>query len=112
MANISKKQRVALRSISEIESERKRDILLGVVSIGVAALIFFGYNLVTYNLGILPETEQLPRGIVYACAMVIAGYCGIKFMHASRKKQKIDGIRQQNGISRETLEAWKKGEIE
>ena len=112
MARISKKKRSALRQIDEIESQRKKEIILGVVSIGVAAAVFFTYNLFTYNFGILSETEQIPRGIVYMVAMVIAGYCGIMFMRASRNKRKIEGIRQQVGLSRDILEAWKRGEFE
>ena len=112
MTKISKKQRVALKQISELESKRNRDIILGVVSIGLAAVVFFGYNLLTYNFGIIPETEMIPRAIVYTFAMVVAGYCGIMFMHASQKKRKIEGYRQQASISRDMLEAWKNGEYD
>ena len=112
MAKISKKQRVALKQIDELERKKRRDQILGIVSIGVAALVFFTYNLLTYQLGVIEETNTVIRAVVYIVAMVVAGYCGIMFMHASQKKSKIDGLRQSTGISRETLDAWKKGEIE
>ena len=112
MAKISKKQRVALKQIDELEAKKRRDQILGVVSIALAAVVFFTYNLLTYQLGIIEETNTVIRAVVYIVAMVVAGYCGIMFMHASQKKSKIDGLRQSTGISRETLEAWKNGEIE
>ena len=112
MIKISKKQRVALKQIDVLSGKRNRNIVLGVISIGVMALLIFGYNMLAYNLGILDPTEMLPRGIMYVAAMVIAGFCGIMFMHAGRNKQKMEGLRQSASISREVLEAWKNGEIE
>lgn len=112
MANISKKQRVALRQIDELNSESKRDIILGAVSIVVMIAIILAYNTLTYQYGIIDESNTVLRACIYAIAMVIAGFCGIMFMRASRKKAKIDGLRQSTGISRDTLEAWKRGEIE
>ena len=110
-AKISKKQRVALKQIDELTAKHKRKTILGVVSIGVMALVIFVYNALTYQLGIIPETNTVVRAAIYLIAMVIAGYCGIMFMQASREKRKIDALRQQVGISRETLDAWKRGEF-
>ena len=109
-AKLSKKQRVALRQIDELSAKRNKENILGAASIGVMALVIFGYNALTYQLGIIPETNQFIRAIIYIIAMVIAGFCGIMFMRGSRNKRKIDALRQQVGISHETLEAWKRGE--
>ena len=75
-------------------------------------LLIVGYNTLTYNLGILSESNTIVRAMMYITAMVIAGFSGIMLMKASQKQRKIDGFRQSAGISRETLDAWKKGEIE
>lgn len=111
-AKLSKKQRVALREIDKTTKDRKRDLMLGFGSIAVMALLIIGYNEFTYSLGIIGEDNTVIRGVLYGIAMVIAGFCGIMLMHASQKKNKIDGLRQQAGISRETLEAWKNGEYD
>lgn len=112
MAKISKKQRAALREIDKLSKEYKRDQIIGIGSIAVMAVFIVVYNALTYQLGILDEGNVVVRAMLYVTAMVLAGISGIKLMHASRKKSKIDGYRQSTGISRETLEAWNKGEIE
>ena len=112
MQKISKKQRMALREIDTLSKERRRNQLLGWASIGVMVLLIVGYNTLTYNLGILSESNTIVRAMMYITAMVIAGFSGIMLMKASQKQRKIDGYRQSAGISRETLDAWKKGEIE
>ena len=112
MAKISKKQRVALKEIDKLSKERRRDQILGFASIGLMVLLIAGYNLLTYQLGIISEENTLIRALLYIAAMVIAGFSGIKLMRASQKSRKIDGYRQSTGISRETLDAWKRGDIE
>jgi len=112
MQKISKKQRMALREIDTLSKERRRNQLLGWASIGVMVLLIVGYNTLTYNFGILSESNTIVRAMMYITAMVIAGFSGIMLMKASQKQRKIDGFRQSAGISRETLDAWKKGEIE
>ncbi|MBR0404380.1 MAG: hypothetical protein IJI68_04135 [Eggerthellaceae bacterium] len=112
MQKISKKQRMALREIDTLSKERRRNQILGWASIGVMVLLIVGYNTLTYNLGVLSESNTIVRAMMYITAMVIAGFSGIMLMKASQKQRKIDGFRQSAGISRETLEAWKKGEIE
>ena len=112
MQKISKRQRMALREIDTLSKERRRNQLLGWASIGVMVLLIVGYNTLTYNLGILSESNTIVRAMMYITAMVIAGFSGIMLMKASQKQRKIDGYRQSAGISRETLDAWKKGEIE
>lgn len=112
MANISKKQRVALRQIDELHAQNKRDIILGVASIIVMVAIIVTYNTLTYTYGIVDESNTILRAVIYAIAMVIAGFCGIMFMRASRRRAKVDGLRQSTGISRDTLDAWNRGEIE
>ncbi|MBR3181966.1 MAG: hypothetical protein IKF56_04940 [Eggerthellaceae bacterium] len=112
MANISKKQRVALRQIDELRAQNKRDIILGVASIIVMVAIIVTYNTLTYTYGIIDESNTILRAVIYAIAMVIAGFCGIMFMRASRRRAKVDGLRQSTGISRDTLDAWNRGEIE
>lgn len=112
MQKISKKQRIALKEIDKTAQSRKRDIILGVASIVVMAVLIVAYNELTYNLGIISMDDTFIRGALYAIAVVIAGFCGIMLMHASQKKAKIDGLRQQARIPRDTLEAWKRGEIE
>ncbi len=112
MTKITKKQRSALREIDKLTEERKRDLAIGVGAIAVMALIIIVYNTLTYQLGVIDMNNTVLRAMLYITAMVFAGLSGIKLMHASRKKNKIDGYRQSTGISRETLDAWKKGEIE
>ena len=60
----------------------------------------------------IDPNNVLLRGTMYVVAMVLAGVSGIFLMHASQKKNKIDGFRQQAGISREVLEAWQNGEYD
>ena len=112
MAKISKKQRVTLREIDKLIAERKRDRILGIASIGLMVVLIVTYNTLTYNLGVVDESNAILRAMLYITAMIIAGYSGIKLMHASRKTRKIDGYRQSAGISRETLEAWQNGEFD
>lgn len=102
---------MALREIDKLASERKRDRILGIASIVLMAILIFGYNTLTYELGIIDEGNAILRAMLYITAMVIAGFSGIKLMKASRKTRKIDGYRQSVGISRETLDAWNKGEL-
>lgn len=112
MAKITKKQRVALKQIDVLSAERKRDLILGLSSIGVMVLVIIGYNTLTYSLGVIDEANTIIRAAIYITAMVIAGFCGIMLMRASRKKAKIDGMRQSVSISRDTLEAWRRGEFD
>ena len=112
MAKISKKQRATLREIDKLMEERKRDRILGVGSIVLMVVLIVAYNTLTYNLHIIDEGNTVMRGMLYITAMVIAGFSGIKLMNASRKTQKIDGYRQSVGISRETLDAWQRGEFD
>lgn len=109
---LTKKQRSALRQIDQLAKERKRQQILGVGSIAVMAALIALYNLLTYQLGVIDEADTIIRGALYVAAMVIAGFCGIMLMRASRNQQKIDGYRQSNGISRDTLDAWRRGDIE
>ena len=112
MVKLTKKQRVALREIDAIASERKRDRLLGILGIVLIIPVIVIYNTVTYQMGIVSAGDSIIRSLMYITAMVLAGFSGIMLMRASQKQRKIDGFRQQAGISRETLEAWNKGEIE
>ena len=112
MAKITKKQRSALREIDKLTAERKRDLAIGVGAIVVMAIIIIAYNTLAYELAVIDAGNSVLRAMLYITAMVFAGVSGIKLMHASRKKSKIDGFRQSTGISRETLDAWNKGEIE
>lgn len=112
MVKVSKKQRTTLKEIGKLTEERKRDRILGLASILVMVLIIVLFNTLGYNLGVFDPNNPFIRGMMYITALVFAGFSGIKLMHASQKQRKIDGFRQQAGISLETLEAWKKGEIE
>ena len=112
MAKLSKKQRVTLREIDKLTAERKRDRILGIASILVMVVLIVGYNALTYDLGIISESNVVMRAMLYITAMVIAGFSGIKLMKASQKTRKIDGYRQAVGISREMLEAWRRGEFD
>ena len=112
MAKLSKKQRVALKQIDELASKRRMNQVLGFGSIVLMAILVVLYNTLTYNLGIIDADNTIIRGVLYAIAMVLAGVAGINLMNAGRKKSTMDGYRQSTGISRETMEAWKKGEIE
>ena len=85
MQKISKKQRMALREIDTLSKERRRNQLLGWASIGVMVLLIVGYNTLTYNLGILSESNTIVRAMMYITAMVIAGFSGIMLMKASQK---------------------------
>lgn len=112
MIKISKKQRAALREIDELMSARRREQIIALVAIVAIVPVIVGYNTVTYDMGLVSEGDSVIRSIMYIVAMVLAGVSGIMLMRASQKQRKIDGFRQQAGISRETLDAWKKGEIE
>ena len=109
---ITKKQRVALRQIDEETKKSKRDTILAVASIALMAVLIFLYNILTYQMGVIPEDNTIIRGALYIIAVVIAGFCGIMLMRASRSRSKAEGYRQSVGISREIMEAWKKGEID
>ena len=109
---ISKKQRVALRQIDEETKKSKRETILAVASIALMAVLIFLYNILTYQMGVIPEDNTIIRGALYIIAVVIAGFCGIMLMRASRSKSKAEDYRQSVGISREILDAWKKGEID
>ena len=112
MVKISKKQRVSLKQIDELEKERKRQTILAVASVVVMVVLIVLYNHLAYTAGVIDPDNTIIRGALYAIAVVIAGFCGIMLMKAGRNKAKADGYRQAAGISRETLEAWKKGDIE
>ena len=112
MAKLTKKQRSAVREIDKLSEERKRDQLFGYGSIALMAIVIIAYNALTYSMGIIDPNNSVLRAMLYITAMVLAGVSGIKLMQSSRKKNKIDGYRQSTGISRETLDAWKKGELE
>ena len=112
MIKISKKQRSTLREIDKLASDRKRHQIWGFGAIGVMVVLIAVYNLLVYQMGVVDEGNVVIRAMLYITAMVAAGVSGINLMKASREQRKIDGYRQAVGISRETLEAWKKGEIE
>ena len=112
MIKITKKQRVALQEISKLMRERKNDYIQAAVSILIMAILIAVYNLLVYQTGTIGEDNVVVRGMLYVTAMVIAGFCGIKIMKAGQKSRKIEGFRQANAISRETLDAWTKGEIQ
>ena len=112
MAKISKKQRSALKEIDKLAKERKNDQILAVISIAIMAVLIAVYNLLVYQMGVIDEGNVYVRAVLYIAAMVAAGFSGIKFMNASKKQRTIDGYRQSTSISRETLDAWRRGEIE
>lgn len=112
MAKITKKQRSALKEIEKIKQERKRDWIFGLGSLGVMVVLIIAFNTLGYNLGVIDPNNPVIRAMMYITALVFAGYSGIKLMHASQKKRKIDGLRQQAAISYETMTAWEKGEID
>ena len=112
MVKISKKQRVALKQIDEESKKSKREYALAIASIVLMIVLIILYNTLTYHMGIIPEDNTIIRGALYAIAVVIAGFCGIMLMRAGRSKAKAEGYRQSVGISREVMEAWKKGEID
>ena len=109
---ISKKQRVALKQIDEEMKKSKRETALAIASIGLMVVLIVLYNYLTYQLGVIDEGNTIIRGALYAIAVVIAGFCGIMLMRAGRSKSKAEGYRQSVGISRDIMEAWKKGEID
>lgn len=112
MARITKKQRSTLREIDKISSERKRNQIWGFGAIVVMVLLIALYNMLVYQMGVVAEDNVVVRAMLYITAMVAAGVSGINLMKASQKQRKIDGFRQATGISKDTLDAWKKGEIE
>lgn len=112
MIKLTKKQRVALKQIDELEKGRKRDYLLAIASIVVVVVLIVLYNQLTYVMGVIDMDNTIIRGALYAIAVVLAGFCGIMVMHGNQKRAKADGYRQSTGISRETLKAWQKGEVE
>lgn len=112
MVKISKKQRVSLKQIDEVEKEQKRQTVWAIASVVVMVILILLYNHLTYTAGIIDPENTIIRGALYAIAVVIAGFCGIMLMKAGRNKAKADGYRQSAGISRETMEAWKRGEID
>ena len=109
---ISKKQRVALKEIDKVTKERKRDLTIGIGAIAAMAVFILLFNGLGYNMGYIDPNNAILRGTMYTIAMVLAGVSGIFLMHASQKKRKIDGYRQQAGISREVLDAWRNGDYE
>lgn len=109
-AKLSKKQHVALRQIDELVPQRNRDIALGIASIVIMIGVISTYNFLTYSMGVVDEGNMVIRAIIYSIAMVVAGFCGIMFRNAYRKHTKMETLRQGANISRETLEAWKRGE--
>ena len=109
---ISKKQRVALKQIDEEMKKSRRETILAIASIALMVVLIVLYNTLTYQMGVIDESNTIIRGALYAIAVVIAGFCGIMLMRANRSKSKAEGYRQSVGISREIMEAWKKGEIE
>ena len=112
MAKISKKQRSTLREIDKLSGDRKRHRIWGFGAIGVMVVLIAVYNLLVYQMGILDEGNVVIRAMLYITAMVAAGVSGINLMKASREQRKIDGYRQAVGISKDTLDAWKRGDIE
>ena len=112
MAKISKKQRSALREIDKLSKERRNDQIWGAGAIVVMAVLIAGYNALVYQFGIVDEGNAPLRAMLYISAMVAAGVSGVKLMNASKKQRTIDGYRQSTGISRDTLDAWRRGEIE
>ena len=112
MNKISKKQRVALKEISKLSAERKRQLILGWAAIGLMVVIILAYNTLCYQMGVISEDNVVIRAMMYITAMVIAGFSGIMLMKASQKKRKIDGFRQSASISRDTLDAWNRGEYD
>ena len=109
---ISKKQRVALKQIDEETKKSKRETILAIASVVLMVVLIVLYNTLTYEMGVIPEDNTIIRGGLYAIAVVIAGFCGILLMRAGRSRSKAEGYRQSVGISREMLEAWKRGDIE
>jgi len=109
---ITKKQRVALKEIDKTTKERKRDLSIGLGAIAGMCVFILVFNGFGYDMGFFDPNNVLLRAIMYIIAMVLAGVSGIFLMHASQKKRKIDGLRQQAGISREVLDAWGKGEYD
>ena len=112
MVKVSKKQRSTLKEIDKLASERKRNQLWGFGAIGVMVVLIAVYNLLVYQMGVLDEGNVVVRAMLYITAMVAAGVSGINLMKASQKQRKIDGFRQAVGISKDTLDAWKRGEVE
>ena len=109
---ISKKQRSTLKEIDKLASERKRRQIWGFGAIGVMVVLIAVYNMLVYQMGVIDEGNVVVRAMLYITAMVAAGVSGINLMKASRIQRKIDGFRQAVGISKETLDAWKNGDIE
>lgn len=112
MNKISKKQRMALKEISKLESERKRHQIFAWGSIALMVVIIAVYNTFTYDIGTVTDFDFVIRAAIYTIAMVIAGFSGIMLMKSSQKKRKIDGFRQSASISRDTLDAWNRGEYD
>ena len=112
LMRISKKQRSTLKEIDKLSSERKRNQIWGFGAIGVMVVLIFAYNTLVYQMGVIDEGNVVIRAMLYITAMVAAGVSGINLMKASQKQRKIDGFRQAVGISKETLDAWKRGDIE
>ena len=109
---ISKKQRKALEEIDRLTKERKRNQIWGIGAIVVMALLIAGYNALVYQAGVVDEGNVVIRAALYIAAMVAAGVSGVNLMKSSQKRRKIDGFRQATSISRDTLDAWNRGEYE
>lgn len=112
MIKITKKQRVALKQIDDLNKQSKRETILAIASIALMVVLIVLYNYLTYTAGIIDPDNTIIRGALYASAVVIAGFCGIMLMRSGRNKSKAEGYRQASRISNETMKAWKNGEIE
>lgn len=112
MIKLSKKQRVALKQIDDLNKQSKRETILAIASIALMVVLIVLYNHFTYTVGFIDPDNTIIRGALYASAVVIAGFCGIMLMRSGRNRAKAEGFRQSTGISNDTLKAWQKGEIE
>lgn len=112
MAKLTKKQRSALKEITSLSKEVKSRRIKGYCAIGVMIVLIIGFNELGYRFGLFDADNPVIRAMMYITALVVAGYSGIMIMRASQKQRSIDGLRQQAGISREVMDAWKKGEVE
>ena len=112
MAKLSKRQRRAYEDILALQEERRKNIRRMIIA-GIVIVVLVGGKAVLDWFGLFPQASTYISMIIWAVAIVLAFFfAGPASINLTKSRHVLDEMFAKHGITKDSLEAYKRGELD
>ena len=112
MAKLSKRQRRAYEDIIVLQEERRKNVMKMVIAGVIILVLVVGKGVLDW-FGLFPQASTYISMGIWAIAIVLAFFfAGPASINLTKSRDVLDQMFISHGITKEDLEAYKKGELE